>query len=167
MMDSCLFGRTLLHQRNMLCSCTFVDKKVGFFFCFVFCEQMGCRLFLCLTFPHKNLLILELFLHPNLPFSQQVCVWCWAVWSTLTAGTAMQSGGCAASRQINTVWGLAPCVGPTSWLSWASWTLSFSPFWLSFWGTDRTGSCQRSCWRRARVSKGEEGRRSELVKVAC
>lgn len=31
MMDSCLFGRTLLHQRNMLCSCTFVGKKVGVF----------------------------------------------------------------------------------------------------------------------------------------
>lgn len=137
-------------------------KKFGFFFC----EHMG-WLLLFLVFPNRNLIIFVLSIHPNLPFFHQVSVWCSAVWSILTVGTAMQFGGCAASRRTNTVWGLALCVGPTSWLSWASWTLSFSPFWLLFWGTDRTGSCQRSCWQRARVSIGDNGKRWALVNILC
>lgn len=75
-MCSCRFGRTLLHERNMLLSCTFVNKT---FFGGFFGEHMGCRLFLCLTFPNKNLIIFALFIRPNLLFFPQVSVWCSAV----------------------------------------------------------------------------------------
>lgn len=129
---------------------------------------MGCRLFICLPFPNQNLIILELFIYWNLLLflllvpvpssaSHQVSVWCSAVWSILTVGTAMQSGGCAESRRTNTAWGLALCVGLTSWQLWASWTLSSSLFWLLFWATDKMASCQRSCWQRARVSIQDKG----------
>lgn len=81
----------------------------------------------------------------------QASVSSWAVWSTLTAGTATRCGECAASKRTNTAWALAQCAGLTSWPSWASWTPSSCPSWPSSWGTDRTGSWQRSCWLKARV----------------
>lgn len=131
-------------------------------------QAYGLQIIFFVAFPNKNVIIFELLIHWNLQSfllmvtvpssaSHQVSVLCSAAWSILTVGTAMRSAGCAASRRTNTAWGLALYVGLTSWLLWASWTLSSSPFWLLFWATDRMASCQRSCWRRARVSFQDEG----------
>lgn len=97
------------------------------------------------SFPNSNLISSHLSLSHLLV---QVPVWSSAAWSTQTAGTAMRWRECAASRRTSTHWGPAPCAGPTSWPSWASWTHSSSPSWPLSWATVRTAWCLRSCWEK-------------------
>ena len=74
--------------------------------------------------------------------------WWWAAWSTRTAGTLRRWRGCVAREQISTAWGTAPCAGPTSWPSSASWTPSSSLSCPSPSATGRINCCQmNSRWR--------------------
>lgn len=86
------------------------------------------------------------------PCSPQLCASCWAAWSSRMAGTLRRSETCAGPRPGSTPWETVRCVGRTSWPLSASSTPSSSPFWPSFWATDKRTCCRRSSSKRTKAS---------------